>query len=112
MNAEETGEFVCNLVTEDLVDLAVACSEPFPHHVSEPETVGVAMRPSKKVAPPSVAAARASLECRYLRTIELPGVDGRPNRNSVVIGHVVHVHIDDAMIEDGIVRAERFGPVG
>jgi flavin reductase (DIM6/NTAB) family NADH-FMN oxidoreductase RutF len=111
-NAEETGEFVYNLVTEDLVDQVVACSEPFPHHVGEPEAVGVRMRPSKKVAPPAVAAAKANLECVYLRTIELPGLDGRPNRNSVIIGHVVHVHIDDAVIEDGIAHVERFGPVG
>lgn len=111
-NAENTGEFVYNLVTEDLVDQAVASSEPYPHHMSEPELVGIGMRPSKRVAPPAVAAAKANLECVYLRTIELPGLNGRPNRNSVVIGHVVHVHIDDDMIEDGLARTERFGPVG
>ena len=111
-NIEETGEFVYNLVTEDLVDLAVASSEPYPPDQSEPERVGIRMRPSKRVAPPAVAAAKANLECVYHRTIELPGLNGKANRNSVVIGHVVHVHIDDDVIEDGIARTERFGPVG
>lgn len=111
-NAEATGEFVYNLATEDLFEEMLASSAPYPPGESEPAHLGITMRPSKRVAPPAVAGAHATLECLHHRTIELPGVtEDQPNDYWLVIGRVVAVYIDDDMIVDGLVRAESLHPV-
>ena len=96
-NAEETGEFVCNLASWELKDAMNASSAPFSHGESEPERLGLEMAPSRQVRPPRVARAPAALECRYFKTVELYGSDGKRNRSSVVIGEVSPS--DDGFIE-------------
>lgn len=113
-NVEVTGEFVCNLATEDLYDQMLASSAPYPHGESEPKHLGIAMRPSVRVKPPTVAAAHAALECIHFRTVNLPGADdGELSPYRVVIGRVVSVYVDDDAIDDkGFIRAEILRPVG
>jgi flavin reductase (DIM6/NTAB) family NADH-FMN oxidoreductase RutF len=53
----------------------------------------------------------AHLECRYLKTVDLPSSDPR-HANSMILGAVIAVHIDDAIIVDGRVSIERLRPVG
>jgi flavin reductase (DIM6/NTAB) family NADH-FMN oxidoreductase RutF len=105
-NAESTGEFVCNMATEDLFEEMLASSAAFPAGQSEPEHLGIEMRPSRKVSPPAVAAAHATLECVHHQTIELPG-----SGYHMVLGRVVHVHIDDAALHDGMVHSAALRPV-
>ena len=69
------------------------------------------MAPSRQVRPPRVARAPAALECRYFKTVELYGSDGKRNRSSVVIGEVVGIYIDDRVIVDGMVDITRMRPV-
>jgi len=113
-NVEVTGEFVCNLATDALFDDMLASSAPLPHGQSEPAHLGITMRPSVRVNPPTVAAARAALECVHYRTINLPGVDdGELSPYQMVLGRVVSVYIDDTAIDaDGHVRADLLRPVG
>ena len=54
------------------------------------------MIPSRHVKPPRVKRSPVHFECRYLKTVELIGSDGKKNRSSVVIGEVVGIHIDDS----------------
>ena len=110
-NAEETGEFVASLASYELKDAMNASSAPFAAGESEPERIGLQMAPSRRVKPPRVAQSPSALECRYFRTVELHGSDGRRNRSSVVIGEVVGIYIDDRVIVDGMVDITRMRPV-
>ena len=50
-----------------------------------------------------MAGSPAALECRLWKTIELPGDPRRPGQagNTVIIGEVVGIYIDDGYIRDG-----------
>ncbi|MEM8854503.1 MAG: flavin reductase family protein [Pseudomonadota bacterium] len=110
-NAEDTGEFVCNLATYALRDAMNRSSAPAPHGVSEFDLAGLEAAPSRKVTPPRVAASPVALECVYLQTIAPRDVDGEKARYEVVIGQVVHIHIDDNLIVDGFVDLTKAEPI-
>lgn len=110
-NAEESGEFVVSVATLELKDVMNASSAEFGPETSEPDVLGIAMAPSRQLKPPRVARSPVALECRYYRTIELVGSDGKRNPSSVVIGEVVDIYIDDDVIVDGMVDVTRFRPV-
>jgi flavin reductase (DIM6/NTAB) family NADH-FMN oxidoreductase RutF len=97
-NAEETGEFVCSLATYDLRDAMNRTSQHVGPEVDEMALAGLTQAPSKLVAPPRVAESPVAFECRYWRTIDLPGPDGGPGTHAIVLGQVVGVYIDDSVI--------------
>lgn len=109
--ARETGEFVANLVSADLFEQMNATSTDAPRGVSEFEVAGLTPVASTLVAPPRVGEAHAALECRVTETFEPKGLDGRPVGVFVVIGEVVGVHIDEAMMTDGLFDIGKAGNV-
>jgi len=53
-----------------------------------------------------------ALECRYWKTIELPIEPGKEeSAGSMVLGQVVGVHIDEAILKNGRVDVAAFKPV-
>ena len=110
-NAEETGEFVCNLATYDLREVVNATSTEWGPAISEPERAGLEMAPCRAVKPPRVARSPVALECKYFKTVELVSSDGTRNASSLVLGEVVGVHIDDAVIVNGMVDVTRMQPL-
>lgn len=111
-NIEETGEFVCNLATWDLRRAMNQTSAAYPHGVDEMEKVGLTPAPSRFVQPPRVKESPAALECRHHQTLTLPGPEGAAeSENFLLIGKVVGVYIDDAVIENGRVVASRLRPL-
>lgn len=110
--AEETGEFVANLVSRDLAEKMVRTAVDAPRGVTEFDYADLAMAPSRLVAPPRVAAAPAALECRVTEILRPKALDGTPTSAIVVAGEVVGVHIDDAFLKDGIFDIVRAGNVG
>jgi len=52
-----------------------------------------------------------AFECRYWRTIELPGRNGGLSGHAIVLGQVVGVHIADEAIIDGRVDVTRLKPI-
>jgi flavin reductase (DIM6/NTAB) family NADH-FMN oxidoreductase RutF len=107
-NAEDTGEFVANLATWDLRDAMNASSAHLARGVDEFEVAGLTAAPCRLVGAPRVLESPVSLECRTLQIVELPG--GK-ERNRVVFGQVAGIHIDDAVLRDGIVDVERMRPI-
>lgn len=107
-NLLHNGEFVVNLVDEDIVERMHACSHDFPPGVSEPQEVGFALAASQAVKPPRIAQAPISLECRLLQTVDL-----KPTR-VLALGQVVWMHARDGLIDPHTLRvnAERYFPVG
>ena len=110
-NAEETGEFVCNIATYDLREVVNASSTEWGPAVSEPERVGLEMTPCRAVKPPRVARSPVALECKYFKTIELISSDGTRNTSSVILGEVVGIHIDDSVIVKGHIDVMRMQPL-
>jgi len=110
-NAEDTGEFVCSLATYDLREAMSRTSAAVGPEVDEMRLAGLTPAPSRLVAPPRVKESPVAFECRYWRTIELPGRNGGPSGNAIVLGQVVGVHIADEVIIDGRVDVTRLKPI-
>ena len=99
-NVRATGEFVWNLVSEDLCEAMNASSGSVDPGVDEFELAGLEKAASRCVAPPRVARAMAALECQLDQIVDLKSDDPR-RRNSLVIGTVRSVFIADDAIVDG-----------
>ena len=110
-NAEETGEFVCNMATYELREVVNASSTEWGPAISEPERVGLEMAPCRAVKPPRVARSPVALECKYFKTVELFSSDGTRSASSVIIGEVVGIHIDDSAIVNGHIDVTRMQPL-
>jgi len=106
-NAVAGGEFVCNLATLDLMEAVNLSSKPIPDGMSEFDLTGLERAPSRLVKPPRVAASPCALECVVTETLTLKDRHGKPTNRHLVFGEVVGVHIDDAFIENGLLRTER-----
>ncbi|MBT6038897.1 MAG: flavin reductase family protein [Halieaceae bacterium] len=102
-NIEETGEFVYNFASVDLIDPVNISSSHVPNTVNEFELAGVTAIDSRRVKAPRVAEAHAHFECEYLQTVALPHTPGQEIPWSLILGRVVAVHINDAFIADGVV---------
>ncbi|KDE60578.2 flavin reductase [Halostagnicola sp. A56] len=92
-NASETGEFVFNLVTEDIVERMNETAATLPDDESEFDHVGIERAESMTVEPPRVAAAKAAFECTLHETIDVGG-------SVLVLGEVQHVHLDRELLGD------------
>ncbi len=110
-NAEDTGEFVYNMATFELREVMNASAAEFGAAECEPGKLGLEMIPSLKVKPPRVKRSPVHFECKYLQTVELNGSNGTRSRSSIVIGEVVGIHIDDALITDGMVDIIKARPI-
>ncbi len=92
------GEFVVNVVPERLAAAMALAAEPLPFGESEFDLTGLATAPSRVVGAPRVAQSPVSFECATRQVIRTnPGV---PSGGNIVIGEVVHVHVDDAAINE------------
>jgi flavin reductase (DIM6/NTAB) family NADH-FMN oxidoreductase RutF len=109
--AGELREFVWNLVSWELREAMNESSAPLPRGASEFARAGLAMAPSRLVAPPRVAAARCAMECRVVHHLNLRDVDGAETDQHLVIGQVVGVHLDEDAITGGAVDTAALRPV-
>ena len=100
-NAQETGEFVFNLVSEPLMQAMSQTSSALPPGGNEFDLANLTALPSRVVKAPRVALAPASLECKVTFMTELQDVDGKPIDRHMVVGQVVGVHIQDEYMVDG-----------
>ncbi len=110
-NIEETGEFVYNFASVDLIDAVNISSSHVPNTVNEFELAGVTAVASRRVKAPRVAEAHAHFECEYLQTVALPHTPGQEIPWSLILGRVVAVHINDAFIADGVVDTLAMQPL-
>lgn len=97
LNVEATGEFVLNAAVEALAQKLNLTAKELPHGQSEAEFAGLRLVPSLKVRPPRVADAPVHLECRLIQVV--PVGDG-PLAANLVIGEVLAIAIDDAILDD------------
>ena len=109
-NVEETGEFVVNVATDGQREQMNETSAVVGPEIDEFALAGLEPLPSRVVKPPRVAGAPVHMECRHLQTIVLPSdYPGAPNH--MVLGLVVGIHIDEAILTDGMVDMAKFRPI-
>jgi flavin reductase (DIM6/NTAB) family NADH-FMN oxidoreductase RutF len=104
-NIIDTGEFVVNIVTEELIPSMHATSSECAPDFSEVDALQLAILPSQDVRPPRLEASPIGLECRLDRVLEL----GRL-QNALVFGEIVRFHISDMLYDNGKVDSERLRP--
>ena len=109
-NAEETGEFVVNIVTDKLREQMNFTSADAPPEVDEMARAGLESLPSRRVKPPRVAGSPIHFECEYLQTVTLPSADPAA-ASAIVLGTVIGIHIDDSVLTEGMIDMNKFRPV-
>lgn len=87
------GEFVVNSSVESYVREMVASAEEMDFGESEFELSGLTPAASAVVRPPRVAEAPVSFECRTLQVV-------RVGTGNIVIGEVVHIWIDESVVDE------------
>lgn len=103
LNIEATREFVIATVTEPIAEKMNLCSTEFEHGVSEFEKSGLTPMAAKKVRPFLVKESPVNIEC-VLR--EIMSFGNEPGAGQMVIGEIVAVHVDDAVLADGAMVCE------
>ena len=110
VNVESTGEFVYNMATWAQREQMNQTALIIEHGVDEMAATGLEPLPSRLVRPPRVKGSPVHFECRLHEIITLPG--RKPSsEHHVVIGQVVAVHIDDAVLTDGRVDVLKMRPI-
>ena len=99
--ARESGEFVANFASYDLMQAMSQTSAPLPRGQSEFEHAGLTMAECRLVKAPRVAECPASMECKVVEIVALKSHLGQPVNSRLVLGEVVAFHIDDRFIRDG-----------
>jgi flavin reductase (DIM6/NTAB) family NADH-FMN oxidoreductase RutF len=110
-NAEQTGEFVFNLVTAPFMEAMNTTSATVPHGVNEMELARLKPAPSTCVKPPRVEGIAAALECKTIYVHRLSDIDGNKLKRIVVMGQIVGVHIDPQFIRDGLFDTAAARPI-
>jgi flavin reductase (DIM6/NTAB) family NADH-FMN oxidoreductase RutF len=108
-NIEETGEFVVNIVSEEMAQPMNICSGEYPPEVDEFVQSGLTAIASDLVKPPRVAESRIHYECRLWQVVP---VSSEPLGGSLVLGEVLRFHVADELIEDYRIDADLLRPIG
>jgi flavin reductase (DIM6/NTAB) family NADH-FMN oxidoreductase RutF len=106
-NIRATGEFCVNVVEFAARDAMNASSATLPADVDEFTHAGIRRADCISIDCPRVADAPASLECRLVRIVDLPG-----QANRVVFGQVTGIHLRDDCLKGGRFDATLFQPLG
>jgi flavin reductase (DIM6/NTAB) family NADH-FMN oxidoreductase RutF len=104
-NVRATGEFVVNVVSEDLAPAMRVSSAALYSGEDEFQVAGLQTVPSRTVAPPRVAGAKVTLECRLRQLLEM-------GEGTMVFGDVLHVHVERSVWREGRVDPTLLRPVG
>jgi flavin reductase (DIM6/NTAB) family NADH-FMN oxidoreductase RutF len=109
-NVRATNEFVVNIVTERLLPAMNASSVEALPGFNEFEFAGLTLASSTVVKPPRVAESPIHFECKVREIID---INDAPGGGSIVIGTIVHIHVDDGILlgEDKI-NLSALQPVG
>jgi flavin reductase (DIM6/NTAB) family NADH-FMN oxidoreductase RutF len=101
-NAEETGEFVWNMVTHAVAAQMNATSASVSYGIDELALAGLTPLPARHVNAYRVGESPVHFECKVTQIVRLQTKTGAGAENTMVFGEVVAVHIDRALLKDGI----------
>lgn len=106
-NIRHSGEFVVNVVTEDLLQPMNICGIDFPAEDNELERAGLTTIASSVVKVPRIREAHAALECVEHTTLEI-------GRSRIILGRVVAMYVEDAFVDPAgpYIKSEELHAVG
>lgn len=106
-NIRRTGEFVVNVVTEDIAREMNICATDFPPEIDELKMAGLTTADSSVVKVPRIAEAHAALECREVTSMEI-------GRSRIILGRVVSIYVEDRFVDPAgpYIRAEELHAIG
>lgn len=93
-NIRETGEFVVNMVPEELAEAMNLTAVSAPHGVDEVALAGLTTAASVAVTVPRIAESPAALECRLRQTLEFGG------SSVLLLGDIVQAHVRTDVFEN------------
>jgi flavin reductase (DIM6/NTAB) family NADH-FMN oxidoreductase RutF len=105
-NIIETGVFCVNIVEFAMREQMNVTAAHFPKEVDEFERAGLTRTSCETIACSRIDGVPASLECRLVDKVSLPG-----DSNIVVFGEVIGVHLRDDCLVDGIFDVTRYQPL-
>jgi len=106
-NVQETGEFVVNIVHEELSEPMNLTSGEWPYEINEFELAGLGAVPSVDVRPPRVAEAKVAMEAKLTQVVPVNGTG-----YTMILGRVVRYHIQDGLLRpNGLVDAALLRPI-
>lgn len=109
-NVLETGQFVVNLVVEDIVEQMNTTSQSVSSDVNEFELAGLTAIPSLKVKAPRVKESPINMECELVHHYTLE--DNIHGGATILIGRVIMFHIDESvLLDDFKINMETYKPV-
>lgn len=110
LNINMTGNFVVNMVSEDIAAKMVATSALLPYGVDEAQKVDVPLTPSSSVSAPRVLQARVAFECVLDRIVTV-GVGA--NAGNLILGTIKVMYVDDEVLDvDGTVDWSKLQVIG
>ena len=108
-NVEATGEFVVNIVSEEIAAQMNACSAEVAPEVDEFQISGLTPIPSDLVKPPRVAESKAQMECRLHQILR---VSDKPGGGILVLGEVLRFHALDSILDGYKIDPGKLNAVG
>jgi flavin reductase (DIM6/NTAB) family NADH-FMN oxidoreductase RutF len=97
LNVEATGEFVVNIVSEDIAAQMNLTSADVPPEIDEFELSGLTPIASDLVKPPRVAESNVQMECRLHQIVR---VSDQPGGGILVLGEVLRFHVLESLFND------------
>jgi len=97
-NIEYSGDFVVNIVDDDLAEKMNATSADIPQEISEFRAVGLTPIVCDIVSAPRVGEAPVSLECKLVQVVEM---GQGSTRTALALGEVLMFHIRDDLYQNG-----------
>jgi len=108
-NIEQNGEFVVNIVNENIVEAMNKTAAEYPEDVNEFDIANLTQIDCDLVKPPRLSESPVNMECQLERIITL-GTEAHPQ--GLVIGEIIQLHIDDEIISGHRINHEKLKPVG
>jgi flavin reductase (DIM6/NTAB) family NADH-FMN oxidoreductase RutF len=93
-NIRDTGQFVVNLVSEDIAEAMNITAIEFEAEANEISEAGLTTIPSVHVQPPRIAESPVSMECELMQIVELGAESG------LVLGRVLAMHVREDCVLD------------
>lgn len=91
-NIRQTGEFVVNMINEDIVDQMNVCGGEFPYLYDELAAAGLTSVESTRIKTGRVKEAPASFECTVATDLNFGP------RRTVIIGNIVQIHAEEGLV--------------
>lgn len=108
-NVEATGEFVINVVNEDIAPQMCQASGDYPEGVDEFKITGLTPIASSRVKSPRIKESPVSMECKVVKTVEFGKA---PYQATLVAGEILLFHIRDDLYRDGQIDLKALRAVG